>query len=75
MLYIREVSPSLNVQSDSIMAKLFIIITFYTIPSMQVMLSIYLNSSTCIHLLLDNGVTMTSKPRENKNLPVFLSLL
>ena len=53
MLYIRELSPSLNVQSDS--------------PSMQIMLSIYLNSSTCIYLSLDNGVTMTSKRRENKN--------
>ena len=53
MLYIRELSPSLNVQSDS--------------PSKQIMLSIYLNSSTCIYLSLDNGVAMTSKRRENKN--------
>ena len=65
MLYIRELSPSLNVQSDSIKAK-FICITFFTTPSMQIVLSIYLHSSTCIYLSLDNGVTMTSKRRENK---------
>ena len=32
------------------------------------MVPIYLDSSTCIYLSLDNGVTMTSKRRENKNL-------
>ena len=40
--------------------------------SMQIMLSIYLNSSSCIYLSLDNGVTMTSKRRENKNLVSFI---
>ena len=45
-------------------------ITVFTTPSMKVMLSIYLNSSTCSYLSLDNGVTITSKPRENKNLAV-----
>lgn len=30
-------------------------------------LSIYSNSSTGIYLLLDNGVTMTSRRPENKN--------
>ena len=49
-----------------------IYITFPTTPSMQVMLSIYLNSSTCIYLLLDNGVTITSKHCENKNLVSFI---
>ena len=39
---------------------------------MQIMLSIHLNSSTCIYLSLDNGVTMTSKRRENKNLVRFI---
>ena len=33
---------------------------------MQIMPSIYLNCSTCIYFSLDNGVTMTSKRRENK---------
>ena len=33
---------------------------------MQIMLSIYLNSSTCKYLSLDNGATMTSKRREKK---------
>ena len=39
---------------------------------MQIMLAIYLNSSTCIYLSLDNGVTMTSKCRDNKNLVSFI---
>ena len=39
---------------------------------MQIMLSIYLNSSTCLYFSLDNGVTMTSKRRENKNLVSFM---
>ena len=39
---------------------------------MQIMLSIYLNSSTCFYLSLDNGVTMTSKRRENTNLVSFI---
>ena len=39
---------------------------------MQIMLSIYLNSSTCNYLSLDNGVTMTSKRRENINLVSFI---
>ena len=38
------------------------------------MLSIYLNSSTCKYLSLDNGVTMTSKRRENINLVSFICL-
>jgi len=38
---------------------------------MQIMLSIYLNSGTCIYLSLDNGVMMTSKGLENKNLVSF----
>ena len=66
MLYIRELSPSLNVQSDSI--KAVVCITFFTTPCMQILLSIQLNSDNCIYLSLDNGVTMTSKRRENKNL-------
>ena len=41
---------------------------------MQIMLSIYLNSSTCKYLSLDNGVTMTSKGRENINLVSFICL-
>ena len=41
---------------------------------MQIMLSIYLNSSTCKYLSLDNGVTMTSKRRENINLVSFICL-
>ena len=41
---------------------------------MQIMLSIYLNSSTCKYLSLDNGVTMTSKRRENINLVRFICL-
>ena len=49
-----------------------IYVTFSITPSMQIMLSIYLNSSTCIYLSLDNGVTMTSKRRENKNLVSFM---
>ena len=32
---------------------------------LNIMLSIYLNSSTCKYLSLDNGVTMTSKRHEN----------
>ena len=36
---------------------------------MQIMLSIYLNSSTSIYLSLDNGVMMT---HENKNLVSFI---
>ena len=43
-------------------------------PSMQIMLSIYLNSSTWKYLSLDNGVTMTSKRRENINLVSFICL-
>ena len=39
---------------------------------MQIMLSTYVNSSTCIYLFLDNGVTMTSKRCENKNLVSFI---
>ena len=39
---------------------------------MQIMLSIYLNSSTCIYLSLDTGVAMTSKRGENKNLVRFI---
>ena len=39
---------------------------------MQVMLSIYLNSSTCIYLSLDNVVKMTLKRRENKNRVSFI---
>ena len=46
----------------------------YSISSMQIMLSIYLNSSTCKYLSLDNGVTMTSKHRENINLVSFICL-
>ena len=42
---------------------------------MQTMLSIRLNSSTCIYLSLENGVTMTSKRRENKNLVSFMFFL
>ena len=72
MLYIRKVSPSLNVQSDSLNQGKVIYIIFFTAPGMQVMLSMYLNSSTCIYLSLDNGVTMTSKRRENKNLVSFM---
>ena len=41
---------------------------------MQIMLSIYLNSSTCKYLSLDNRVTMTSKRRENINLVSFICL-
>ena len=41
---------------------------------MQIMLSIYLNSSTCKYLSLDNGVTMTSKRRENINPVSFICL-
>ena len=41
---------------------------------MQIMLSIYLNSSTCKYLSLDNGVAMTSKRRENINLVSFICL-
>ena len=41
---------------------------------MQIMLSIYLNSSTCKYLSLVNGVTMTSKRRENINLVSFICL-
>ena len=41
---------------------------------MQIMLSIYLNSSTCKYLSLDNGNTMTSKRRENINLVSFICL-
>ena len=41
---------------------------------MQIMLSIYLNPSTCKYLSLDNGVTMTSKRRENINLVSFICL-
>ena len=39
---------------------------------MQIVLSIYLNSSTCKYLSLDNGATMTSKRRENINLVSFI---
>jgi len=41
------------------------------------MLSMYLNSSTCIYLSLaiDNGVPMTSKRREKSQFHVFLSYL
>ena len=47
-------------------AKLFWYITFFTTPCTQIMLSILnLNSSTSIYLSLDNGVTMTSKRRDN----------
>ena len=49
-------------------------IFFFTTPSVQIMLSIYLNSSTCKYLSLDNGVTMTSKRRENINLVSFICL-
>ena len=42
---------------------------------MQIMLSIYLNSSTCKYLSLDNGVTMTSKRRENLVSFICLSFL
>ena len=70
MLYNRELSLSLNVQSDSIKAVIYI--TFFTTPCMQIMLFIYLNSTTCIYLSLDNGVTMTSKRRGNKNLVSFM---
>ena len=38
------------------------------------MLSIQLNSSTCQYLSIDNGVTMTSKRRENTNLVSFICL-
>ena len=41
---------------------------------MQIMLSIYLNSSTSKYLSLDNGVTMTSKRRENINLVSLICL-
>ena len=41
---------------------------------MQIVLSIYLNPSTCKYLSLDNGVTMTSKRRENINLVSFICL-
>ena len=41
---------------------------------LNIMLSIYLNSSTCKYLSLDNGVTMTSKRRENINLVSFICL-
>ena len=41
---------------------------------MQIMLSIYLNSSTYKYLSLDNGVTMTSERRENINLVSFICL-
>ena len=47
---------------------------FFTTSSMQIMLSIHLNSSTCKYLSLDNGVTMTSKRRENINLVSFICL-
>ena len=36
------------------------------------MLSIYLNSGTCIYLLLDSGVMMTSKGFETRNLVSFI---
>ena len=49
-----------------------ICITFFTTPSMQIMLSIYLKSGTCIYLSLDSGVTMASKRRENINLVSFV---
>ena len=42
--------------------------------SLNIVLSIYLNSSTCKYLSLDNGVTMTSKRRENINLVSFICL-
>ena len=41
---------------------------------MQIMPPIYLKSSTCKYLSLDNGVTMTSKRRENINLVSFICL-
>ena len=41
---------------------------------LNIMLSIYLNSSTCKYLSLDNGVMMTSKRRENINLVSFICL-
>ena len=41
---------------------------------MQIMLSTYLNSSTRKYLSLVNGVTMTSKRRENINLVSFICL-
>ena len=47
---------------------------FFTTPSMQIMLSIYLNSRTCKYISLDNGVTMTSKRRENINLVSFICI-
>ena len=47
---------------------------FFITPSMQIMLSIYLNSSTCKYLSLDNGVMMTSKRLENINLVSFICL-
>ena len=72
MLYIRELSPS-QCPKRLDQGKV-ICITFFTTPSMQIMLSIYLNSSTCKYLSLDNGVTMTSKRRENINLVSFICL-
>ena len=57
-----ELSPSLNVKvTESRQSYLYNIL-----PNMQIMPSIYLNCSTCIYFSLDNGVTMTSKRRENK---------
>ena len=47
----------------------YLYITFFTTPCMPIMLSIYLNSSTCIYLSLDNGITMTlESPESKKNL-------
>ena len=55
-------------------SKQFLTGIIFTTPSMQIMLSIYLNSNTCKYLSLDNGVTMTSKRRENINLVSFICL-